>query len=66
MPFNLLNTENSMIVRTSGVYGYSRNFPKFAYELPFMPFNLLNTEIEEVKLIEPKKFPDERGYFLET
>ena len=24
--------ENSMIVRTSGVYGYSRNFPKFAYE----------------------------------
>ena len=31
-----------------------------------MPFNLLNTEIEEVKLIEPKKFPDERGYFLET
>ena len=31
-----------------------------------MPFNLLNTEIEEVKLIEPKKFPDDRGYFSET
>lgn len=31
-----------------------------------MSFNLLNTEIEEVKLIEPKKFPDNRGYFSET
>ena len=24
--------ESSIVVRTSGVYGYSRNFPKFAYE----------------------------------
>lgn len=31
-----------------------------------MPFRLINTEIPEVKVIEPKAFPDERGYFLES
>ena len=30
-----------------------------------MPFDLLKTEIGEVKLIEPKKFPDDRGFFSE-
>lgn len=31
-----------------------------------MPFNCEETEIAEVKLITPKKFADERGYFSET
>jgi dTDP-4-dehydrorhamnose 3,5-epimerase len=31
-----------------------------------MPFEILDTEIKEVKLIKPKVFEDNRGYFLET
>ena len=31
-----------------------------------MPFRLIDTEIPEVKVIEPRAFPDERGYFLES
>ncbi|MBU8901427.1 MAG: dTDP-4-dehydrorhamnose 3,5-epimerase [Victivallales bacterium] len=28
--------------------------------------NIISTEIEDVKIIEPKLFGDERGYFMET
>jgi dTDP-4-dehydrorhamnose 3,5-epimerase len=31
-----------------------------------MPFRLIGTEIPEVKIIEPKTFVDERGFFMET
>ncbi|MEM0135100.1 MAG: dTDP-4-dehydrorhamnose 3,5-epimerase [Thermoplasmatales archaeon] len=31
-----------------------------------MPFKVIDTEIPEVKVIEPRAFPDERGYFLES
>ncbi len=31
-----------------------------------MPFKLLHTDIPDVKVVEPKVFPDERGYFLES
>lgn len=31
-----------------------------------MPFEFIETVIKEVKLIVPRKFPDERGYFLES
>ena len=31
-----------------------------------MPFSLEDTEIKEIILITPKKFPDARGYFSET
>jgi len=31
-----------------------------------MPFNFTRLELPEVLLIEPRVFPDERGYFLET
>jgi len=31
-----------------------------------MPFRFIKTEIPEVQMIEPRKFPDDRGYFLET
>lgn len=29
-------------------------------------FNFIETEIEDVYIIEPKKFGDDRGYFMET
>ena len=31
-----------------------------------MPFQFTNLELPEVSLIEPRVFPDERGYFMET
>lgn len=31
-----------------------------------MPFSFASLELPEVLLIEPKVFPDERGYFMET
>ncbi len=31
-----------------------------------MPFTFTNLEIADVILIEPKVFPDDRGYFMET
>lgn len=31
-----------------------------------MPFSFTSLELPEVLLIEPKVFPDERGYFMET
>lgn len=31
-----------------------------------MPFELVNTELPDVKLIQPKLFHDDRGYFTET
>lgn len=31
-----------------------------------MPFTFKKTKIPEVQIIEPRKFPDERGFFMET
>lgn len=31
-----------------------------------MPFNFIKTELEEVIIVEPKVFGDERGFFMET
>ena len=31
-----------------------------------MPFRFVSTEIAEVVIIEPRVFPDERGFFMET
>jgi dTDP-4-dehydrorhamnose 3,5-epimerase len=31
-----------------------------------MPFRIIDTEIPDVKIIEPRSFPDDRGYFLES
>lgn len=31
-----------------------------------MPFEFIETDLPPVKLIKPRKFSDERGYFLET
>ncbi len=31
-----------------------------------MPFELVNTELPDVKLVQPKLFHDDRGYFTET
>ena len=31
-----------------------------------MPFRFVKTEIREVVIIEPRVFPDERGFFMET
>jgi len=31
-----------------------------------MPFTFTKTSIPEVQIIEPRKFPDERGFFMET
>ncbi len=31
-----------------------------------MPFNFVKTDIEGLIIIEPRKFPDDRGFFMET
>ncbi|MDC7126409.1 MAG: dTDP-4-dehydrorhamnose 3,5-epimerase [Spirochaetales bacterium] len=31
-----------------------------------MPFNFIKTKIEGLTIIEPRKFPDGRGFFMET